>query len=82
MPGRLLRSPSLVISLTALMVALGGTGYAAFRLPAGSVGTPQLRDGAVTARKVHRHTLLLSDFRPGQLSSNGGARGAQGPAGP
>ena len=35
------------ISLTALFVALGGTSYAAFSLPAGSVGTKQLRNGAV-----------------------------------
>ena len=40
------------ISLTALFVALGGTSYAAFSLPAGSVGTKQLRNGAVTSRKI------------------------------
>lgn len=71
------------------MVALGGTGYAAFRLPAGSVGTPQLRNGAVTAQKVRAHSLLASDFRPGQLrgaiqglSGSRGSTGLQGPAGP
>jgi hypothetical protein len=32
----------------ALFVALGGTSYAAFSLPAGSVGTKQLKNGAVT----------------------------------
>ena len=40
------------ISLIALFVALGGTSYAAFSLPAGSVGTKQLRNGAVTSRKI------------------------------
>ena len=40
------------ISLTALFVALGGTSYAAFSLPAGSVGTKQLRNGAVTSKKL------------------------------
>ena len=41
---RLLRhrpSPAMVVSLLALTVALGGTGYAAIVLPANSVGTTQ-----------------------------------------
>jgi hypothetical protein len=41
-----------LIAYLALFVALGGTGYAAVNLPAGSVGTRQLRNGAVTARKL------------------------------
>lgn len=45
-------SPALVVSLLALFVALGGTGYAAFSLPTNSVGTPQLKNGAVTSKKV------------------------------
>jgi len=36
------------IAFVALLVALGGTGYAATQLPAGSVGTKQLRNSAVT----------------------------------
>jgi hypothetical protein len=69
-----LRSPALVVSILALVVALGGTGYAAFRLPARSVGTAQLKDGAVTAHKVRARTLLARNFAPGQLP--------RGPAGP
>lgn len=86
--GRLRPSPSSVLAVLALIAALGGTGYAAFRLPKGSVGTSQLKDGAVTARKVRLHSLLAVDFKPGQLRSgaNGttggnGAAGGQGPAG-
>jgi hypothetical protein len=46
-------SPALVISLIALFVALGGTSYAAISsLPANSVGTQQLKNGAVTAAKL------------------------------
>jgi hypothetical protein len=46
-------SPALVISLIALFVALGGTSYAAITsLPVNSVGTPQLKNGAVTAPKL------------------------------
>jgi hypothetical protein len=41
-----------VVAYLALFVALGGTGYAAVNLPAGSVGTRQLHDGAVTAKKL------------------------------
>ena len=84
-PGRRPRwrvSPSLVISTLALVVATGGTGYAAFRLPAGSVGTAQLRNGAVTAQKVKLHSLLAADFKAGQLRPGGsGAPGGSGPAG-
>lgn len=40
------------IALAALFVALGGTSYAALSLPAGSVGTRQLRNGAVTGAKL------------------------------
>ncbi len=46
-------SPALLISLIALFVALGGTSYAAITaLPANSVGTPQLKNGAVTPAKL------------------------------
>jgi hypothetical protein len=41
-----------VVATLALFVALGGASYAAISLPAHSVGTVQLRDGAVTWRKL------------------------------
>jgi hypothetical protein len=40
------------IAYLALFVALGGTGYAAIRIPRGSVGTAQLRNRAVTPVKL------------------------------
>jgi hypothetical protein len=40
------------IALAALFVALGGTSYAALSLPAGSVGTAQLRNHSVTPMKL------------------------------
>jgi hypothetical protein len=48
------RAPSLAlaVSLVALVVALGGTSYAAFTLPKNSVGTTQLKNGAVTTKKI------------------------------
>ncbi len=47
-------SPALVVSLIALFVALGGSSYAAITasLPKNSVGTKQLKNGAVTATKI------------------------------
>jgi hypothetical protein len=72
-------SPALVISCLALLAAVGGTGYAAIKLPPGSVGTKQLKNGAVVASKVKPRSLLARNFKPGQLPR--GPRGAQGLAG-
>ena len=49
-------SPAMCVALIALFVALGGTGYAAFSLPRDSVGTAQLKDGAVTKGKISART--------------------------
>ena len=62
-------SPALIVSVLALSVALGGTGYAAIVLPANSVGAKQIKKNAVTAAKVKDSSLLASDFRPGQLAA-------------
>ncbi len=76
-------SPALVVATIALAVSLGGTGYAAFKLPAGSVGPAQLKNGAVTSLKVRNGTLLKADFKPGQFPvALRGTVGPQGPAGP
>jgi hypothetical protein len=69
-----------VISLIALFVALGGTGYAAVKLPKNSVGGTQIKKNAVNSSKVKNGSLLSADFKAGQLPA--GARGATGPAGP
>jgi hypothetical protein len=49
-PGR--PSPALVVSIIALVAALGGTSYAAFSLPKHSVGSKQLKNNAVTQSKI------------------------------
>lgn len=49
--GRYLRANALAV--VAIFVALGGTSYAAFSLPRNSVGTRQLRNGAVTPPKLN-----------------------------
>jgi hypothetical protein len=88
---RRLPSPALLVASAALAVALGGTGYAAVVLPANSVGTAQLKDGAVVGRKVKAHSLQANSFAAGQLPRGkkgadglpgaAGATGAQGPKG-
>ena len=69
-------SPSLAISLVALFVALGGTGYAVTQIDANSVGTKQLKKNAVVSKKVKNGSLLSKDFKAGQLP-----RGDTGPKG-
>jgi hypothetical protein len=49
-----------LVGYIALFVALGGTSYAALSLPAGSVGTPQLRNGAITAAKVNPTSIAAN----------------------
>jgi hypothetical protein len=61
----------------ALFVALGGTSYAAFSLPAGSVGTKQLKNGAVTKAKL-AHGLQHGTQSP---AGPAGPQGATGPVG-
>jgi len=53
-------APALVISLLALIIALGGTSYAAFSLPKNSVGTKQLKNGAVTAKKIKNGAITAA----------------------
>jgi hypothetical protein len=73
-------APATVIASVALGVALSGTSYAAFVLPANSVGSKQLKENAVVSSKVKDQSLFARDFRRGQLPR--GAPGVQGPAGP
>jgi len=76
-------SPALLISVLALFIALGGIGYAAFKLPKNSVGSKQLKNGSVTSNKVKDGSLLGKDFKAGQLPAGpAGPAGPQGPAGP
>ena len=80
-PRRLrLPSPAMVVACLSLVLALGGTGYAAGLLPVGSVGTPQLKVDAVVSSKVKDGSLLARDFKADQLPA--GPRGAAGAAGP
>jgi hypothetical protein len=66
--GRL--SPALVVSFVALLVALGGTSYAAFSLPRNSVGTRQLKNGAVTNKKLAKGAVSTSKIASGTSVPN------------
>jgi hypothetical protein len=66
---RHLPSPAMIVACIALTVALGGTGYAAIRLPANSVGTKQLKKKAVTSPKVKDNSLTGADIRESTLGS-------------
>ncbi len=72
-------APAMVVASIALAIALGGTGSAAISLPAGSVGTAQLKKNAVNSSKVKDRSLLAKDFKAGQLPR--GAKGAKGDTG-
>ncbi len=79
-----LRRPRLTyanaIASLALFVALGGTGYAATQLAPDSVGTTQLRAGAVTGAKIAAKTRKALKGTRGPAGA-AGPRGAVGPAG-
>jgi hypothetical protein len=77
-------TPATVIALVALFVALGGTGYAALKLPKNSVGTAQLKNNAVTGAKVKNGSLAAADFGgtlPGGAKGDTGAKGDKGDPG-
>jgi hypothetical protein len=63
-----------VIATLALFVALGGSAYAATQLKKNSVGTKQLKNGAVTSKKISAATR-------NELRGGAGPRGEAGPKG-
>jgi hypothetical protein len=82
------------VALLALFIALGGTSYAAAKLPRNSVGSAQIKAKAVTEAKLAdavkaklNRTVLGSPGAAGAPGATGatgasGATGAQGPTGP
>lgn len=69
-------SPAMLVATAAVVLGLGGTGYAATKLPKNSVTSKQVKD----------RSLLARDFKRGQLPEGeqgpAGANGAPGPQGP
>src|SRR5689334_5441642 len=62
---------ALVVAYLALLVALGGTGYAATQITG-----KQIQNGSIKSVDVKDRSLLAKDFRSGQLPA-----GPQGPKG-
>lgn len=71
-------------SVLALFVALGGGAYAALSLPANSVGTKQLKKGAVTLGKISNSARRALRGSAGPKGDRGdpGLAGPPGPPGP
>jgi hypothetical protein len=61
-------SPALVVAFIALLVALGGTSFAAFNLPKNSVGTKQLKNKAVTTKKIKNGAVTASKINTSGLT--------------
>ena len=76
---RAVPSPSIVVAIVALVVALAGTAFAQTVLPRNSVGPRQLRTGAVTSSDIKDRTIRLTDI---SRTARSQLRGQQGPAGP
>lgn len=88
------QSPSMFVSILALIIALGGTSYAAVVVTSanvrnesltgadvrnGSLAGADVRNGSIRSADVGDRSLLARDFAAGQLPQ--GATGPQGPAG-
>ena len=67
-----------VAATLALIVASGGTAYAAAALPRNSVGTPQLQAGAVTTPKLHDNAVKSAKVSDGAITRNDLAEGSVG----
>jgi hypothetical protein len=71
MPRRLLHHiRSNAIGYAALFISLGGTSYAAIAIPAGSVGTRQLRNGAVTGNKLAKNAVSAANLNPSSIAGH------------
>ena len=68
-------SAAMVVSLIALFMALGGTSYAALKLPKNSVGSAQVINGSLQKADLAKTTAAA-------LKGNAGPQGAQGTSGP
>jgi hypothetical protein len=73
---RLRPSPAMVVACLALGIALGGTSYAAIKLPRNSIGTKQLKKNAVTSPKVRNNALTGADVLESSLAKVPAAKAA------
>jgi hypothetical protein len=69
-----------VTSVLALFVALGGTGYAAAKLPVNSVDTPQIRTNGVGKSELRTAAVGKSEIRPKAVGKSEIATNGVGPS--
>ncbi len=62
-------SPAMVVATVALVIALGGAGYAAVSLPRNSVGTNQLKNFAVTPLKIKNNAIKTNKLRDNAVTT-------------
>ncbi len=62
-------SPAMVVATVALVIALGGAGYAAVSLPRNSVGTNQLKNFAVTPLKIQNNAIKTNKLRDNAVTT-------------
>src|ERR1700741_2268162 len=70
-----------VMATIAVFIALGGSSYAAFKLPKNSVGAREIRSGAVASNEIKNGSVRTEDLGVSTRASLVGERGPQGPRG-
>jgi len=70
-----------VISTLCLFMLLGGGAYAASQVAKNSVGTKQLKNNAVTGKKIKDRSIGTNDLTPAAVTTLKGTKGDPGPAG-
>src|SRR4051812_19327222 len=70
-----------VMATIAVFIALGGSSYAALKLPKNSVGARELRTGAVHSSEIRNGSVRPKDLAPSTRATLTGQRGPQGPRG-
>jgi hypothetical protein len=66
--GSRLPSPAMIVALIALVVALGGTTYAAIKLPKNSVGGKQLKKNSVSVKKIKKNAVTGAKVKDQSLT--------------
>jgi hypothetical protein len=63
-------SPAMVTALSAVVLSIGGTGYAVSQLPAQSVGSRELKANAVTASKIKARAVTARALAPNAVNGS------------
>ena len=65
----------MVVSILALVVALGGTGYAAVILPKNSIGSKHIKPSGVSASDLAGGAVMLEPRTPRRVDHRQGLQG-------